>query len=131
MVIQNYDYEVQTSYTWYLFFIFLIFFILCYWFDQKNGLHCFTLFSIRIKFGLAQISVPKIGIPMSKIACINPCPHIDQFISAGDFDFGNQHQTTHKNSSINIINKINLMHQIPIVKNFNISIFIHYLFILK
>ena len=26
----------------------------------------------EIKFGHAQISVPKIGIPMSKTACINP-----------------------------------------------------------
>ena len=30
---------------------------------------------IKIKFGPAQISVPKIGTPMSKTACINPCPH--------------------------------------------------------
>ena len=28
---------------------------------------------IKIKFGHTQISVPKIGIPMSKTACINPC----------------------------------------------------------
>ena len=27
----------------------------------------------KIKFGHAQISVPKIGIPMSKTTCINPC----------------------------------------------------------
>ena len=27
---------------------------------------------LKIKFGHAQISVPKIGIPMSKTACINP-----------------------------------------------------------
>ena len=30
---------------------------------------------LKIKFGPAQISVPKIGTPMSKTACINPCPH--------------------------------------------------------
>ena len=30
------------------------------------------LFLIMIKFGHAKISVPKIGIPMSKTACINP-----------------------------------------------------------
>ena len=30
--------------------------------------------SFNIKFGLAQInSVPKICIPMSKTACVNPC----------------------------------------------------------
>ena len=27
----------------------------------------------KIKFGHAQINVPKISIPMSKTACINPC----------------------------------------------------------
>ena len=27
----------------------------------------------RLNFGHAQICVPKIGIPMSKTACINPC----------------------------------------------------------
>ena len=27
----------------------------------------------EIKFGHAQISVPKIGITMSETACINPC----------------------------------------------------------
>ena len=30
------------------------------------------LFLIRIKFGHAQISVTKIGIPMSETVCINP-----------------------------------------------------------
>ena len=30
------------------------------------------LFLIMIKLGHAKISVPKIGIPMSKTACINP-----------------------------------------------------------
>ena len=29
---------------------------------------------LRIRFGHAQISVPEIGIPMSKTACINPLP---------------------------------------------------------
>ena len=28
---------------------------------------------LKIKFGHTQISVPKIGIPMLKTACINPC----------------------------------------------------------
>ena len=28
---------------------------------------------LKIKFGHAQIIVPKNGLPMSKIACINPC----------------------------------------------------------
>ena len=28
---------------------------------------------LKIKFGHAQISEPKIGIPMLKTACIHPC----------------------------------------------------------
>ena len=32
-----------------------------------------VLVLLKIKFGHAQISVPKIGTPMSKTACINPC----------------------------------------------------------
>ena len=48
-------------------------FRLCYWFDQKTGIVCSTVVSIllKIRFGHARISVPKIGIPMSKAACIN------------------------------------------------------------
>ena len=47
-------------------------------FDQKTrigfnvlGLIGFS-FSFYLRFGHAQISVPKIGIPMTKIVCINP-----------------------------------------------------------
>ena len=32
-----------------------------------------VLVLLKIKFGHIQISVPKIGISMSKTACINPC----------------------------------------------------------
>ena len=32
-----------------------------------------VLVLLKIKFGRTQISVPKIGISMSKTACINPC----------------------------------------------------------
>ena len=32
-----------------------------------------VLVLLKIKFGHAQISVPKIGIPVLKTACINPC----------------------------------------------------------
>ena len=35
------------------------------------------LFLIRIKFGHAQISVPKLGMLMLKIACINHCLSTD------------------------------------------------------
>ena len=36
---------------------------------------CLTLVSglLKIRFGHTQISVPKIGMPMSKTICINPC----------------------------------------------------------
>ena len=33
---------------------------------------------LKIKFGHAQISVPKIGKPMLKIACINPWCYLEQ-----------------------------------------------------
>ena len=42
---------------------------LCCWFDQKLELHLMELsILLEIKFGHAQISVPKIGIPMLKTA---------------------------------------------------------------
>ena len=72
-MIQNYNYEVQTSYTWYLFFIFLTFCLYVTNLIKKlDHVNWFLLFLIRIKFGHAQISVPKIGTPMSKTGCINP-----------------------------------------------------------
>ena len=43
------------------------------WFDQKPGTVPICSFTFtKIRFGHAQISVPKIGIQMSKTACINP-----------------------------------------------------------
>ena len=40
---------------------------------SKRVLHFFVVFTLPMtKFGHAQISVPKIGIPMSTTACINP-----------------------------------------------------------
>ena len=49
-------------------------FRLHYWFDEKLGL-CSTVASIllKIRFGHTQINVHKIGLPMSRIVCINPC----------------------------------------------------------
>ena len=37
---------------------------------------CLTAVSVLLKitFGHTQISLPKIGIPMLKTACISPCP---------------------------------------------------------
>ena len=49
-------------------------FTLCSWFDLKSRIAFNGSFSfVQDKFGHAQISVPKIGIPMSKTVCINPC----------------------------------------------------------
>ena len=56
-----------------LYFLVIMFKLFC-WLDQKTG-NVFTVVSVllKIRFGQAQIIVPKIGIPMSKTACINPC----------------------------------------------------------
>ena len=67
-VIRNYDYEVQTSYTLFWFFIFLL---LCLhyvtdWSKNWNYVYWLLLFLIGSKYVYAQISVPKIGIPTSK-----------------------------------------------------------------
>ena len=67
--------RVQTNYTLNLFFIFSL---LCshYIADLIKKLELrLTIVPVllEIKFGHAQISVPKIGIPMLKTACINPC----------------------------------------------------------
>ena len=71
---QNCHEGVQTNYTLHLFYIFLL---LCsdYVADLIKKLKlCLTVVSVllKIRFEHAQISVPKIGIPMSKTACINP-----------------------------------------------------------
>ena len=67
----QYNYELQASYTLYLFFYFLI--ILYYFTDLIKNLElCIRATFIRIKFRHTQISVPKIGITVSKTACINP-----------------------------------------------------------
>ena len=65
---------VQTNYPLHLFFICLL---LCshYIADLIKKLElCLMVVSdlLKIEFGHTQISVPKIGIPMSKTACINP-----------------------------------------------------------
>ena len=48
-------------------------FTLCCWIDQKTKLELGLMAAsvlLKIKFGHAEISVPKIGILMSKTACI-------------------------------------------------------------
>ena len=58
----------------FIFYFFVIMFTLCSWFDLKSRIAFNGSFSfVQDKFGHAQISVPKIGIPMSKTVCINPC----------------------------------------------------------
>ena len=53
-------------------------FRLRYWFDRKTGIAFNYSFNFTIRFGHSQISVPKIGIPMSKTACINPCENMNK-----------------------------------------------------
>ena len=71
---QSYDWGVQTNYTLHLFSIFLLLCSDCIADMIKKLELCLTVVSVllNIRFGQAQISVPKICIPMSKIACINP-----------------------------------------------------------
>ena len=58
----------------YNFFLLLLCSYYCY--DQKTGIAFTGSYNfIKIEFGHAQISVPKINTPMSKTACINPCQH--------------------------------------------------------
>ena len=71
---QYYQQGVQINYTVHFF---VIFFLLCshYVADLLKKLEwCLMVVSVLLKnnFGQAQISVPKIGIPMSKTVCINP-----------------------------------------------------------
>ena len=73
-MMQNNDYEVQTSDTLYLLFFF---WSLCLYYvtdliKKLDYVYWLLLFLVRIKFGHAQISVTKIGIPMSETVCINP-----------------------------------------------------------
>ena len=74
MIFQNYDLGVETNYRLQ---IFSISSLLCldYVVDLIKKLElCLTVVSVllKIRFGHAQISVSKIGILMSKTACINP-----------------------------------------------------------
>ena len=74
MMSQSYHEGVQTNYTLHLFYIFLILCFDCVADLIKKLELCITIVSVllKIRFGHAQISVPKISIPVSKTACINP-----------------------------------------------------------
>ena len=54
-------------------------FIFCYFYDQKTRIAFAG--SYKIEFGHTQISVPKIGTPMSVTVCINPCLHASKKVS--------------------------------------------------
>ena len=74
IMIQYYGYEAQRSYTLYLFFTFLslcLYYVTCL-IKKLDYVYWLLLFLIRIKFGLAKISVAKNGISVLKTACINP-----------------------------------------------------------
>ena len=65
---------VQKNYTLHLFFIFSLLYS-HYVVDLIKKLELRLMEAsvlLKIKFGHTQISVPKIGIPMRKTACINP-----------------------------------------------------------
>ena len=71
---QNYEWRVQTKYTLHLFSIFCLLCSDCIA-DLIEKLElCLTAVSVllKIRFGHAQTSLPKVVIPMSIIACINP-----------------------------------------------------------
>ena len=69
MMFQNDDYGVQTNYTLHLFSIFWLLCSDCITDLIKKLKLCLTVVSVLLKI---RVSVPKIGIPMSKTACINP-----------------------------------------------------------
>ena len=65
-------YKRAAHYIYFLFCRCYVYIMLPIWCKSWNRVYWLLLFLIRIKFGHAQISVPKIGVPISKIACINP-----------------------------------------------------------
>ena len=71
MIFGNYYQGVQANYTLHLFSIFSL---LCsdYVADLIKKLELYLTVLLKIRFGHAQLSVPKIGIPMLKTASINP-----------------------------------------------------------
>ena len=66
----------------FILYFLIILFSLCCWFDKKLEV-CSTVVSIllKIRFGHAQISVPKISISMLKTGCINPCQPLEMWKS--------------------------------------------------
>ena len=71
MIFGNCYQGVQANYTLHLFSIFSL---LCsdYVADLIKKLELYLTVLRKIRFGHAQLSVPKIGIPMLKTASINP-----------------------------------------------------------
>ena len=56
----------------FFYFPFIMFIYVTDLIKKLDYVYWLLLFLIMIKLGHAKISVPKIGIPMSKTACINP-----------------------------------------------------------
>ena len=73
-------YKRAAHYIYFLFSRCYVYIMLPIWCKSWNRVYWLLLFLIRIKFGHAQISVPKIGVPISKIACINPTGHKEKHI---------------------------------------------------
>ena len=88
---QDYDYGVQISYT--LRHLLFILSLCSYCVNIIKNLELrllIVLIKCKITFEHAKISVPKIGILMSKTACINPIQatifiHYDRQIKVGSF----------------------------------------------
>ena len=74
MMFENDDKVAQTNYTLHLFSIFWLLCSSCIADLIKKLEFCLAVVSVllKIKLGHAQIGVLKIGILMSKTACINP-----------------------------------------------------------
>ena len=71
MMTQYYHQGVQANYKYHFLYIYIHYYVyitLLFWSKKWK---CMPV--DQIKFGQAQTSVPKIGIPMLKTASINPC----------------------------------------------------------
>ena len=75
-------YKQAIPYIWFLFSRYYVYIMLLIWSKSWNYVYWLLLFLTRIKFGHAEISVPKIGILMSKIVCIDSC-HLYIWDAAG------------------------------------------------
>ena len=68
MMIMKYKQAIH----YFRFLFYHVYIMLLIWSRNSKYVYSLLLFLIRSKYVHAQISVPKIGIPMSKRVCINP-----------------------------------------------------------